>query len=262
MNIITLWLNCTSNVSTQRLCDYCDYIVLLPFKGSHVKTVGSHCFKSQFNYDSVLYSFSLCIINNVNSAVAFGTCFSLLYAAAHWASSGGGRLLTPPSMPATDTEEMCQCWHHFASCHHTVLGIWVAVVCWHLTQCHWQTHLSCGLATSCVPALSCSFFYCSGQQDSDESVRPAIYRQLRQEVKRNGGGSIFVLPGCTLVSLSQSSWATGKRKLVLCSHFLWLASRHADSATEPLCSAKLLGRDWTCRQPFSTTIILQPQTLC
>lgn len=47
-----------------------------------------------------------------------------------------------------------------------------------------------------------SFFYCSGQQDLDESVRPATYTQLRNELKGDEGSPAFMLPVRALVSLT------------------------------------------------------------
>lgn len=47
-----------------------------------------------------------------------------------------------------------------------------------------------------------SFIYCSGQQDPDESVRPATYTLLRNELKGDEASPAFMLPVRALVSLT------------------------------------------------------------
>lgn len=60
-----------------------------------------------------------------------------------------------------------------------------------------------------------SSFYCSGQQDPDELVHPATFTQLRDEPKRDEGGSTFVLPARAFVCLSQHPSIPGKRDAVI-----------------------------------------------
>lgn len=74
-----------------------------------------------------------------------------------------------------------------------------------------------GSGNSLVSLLS--FFYCSGQQDPDESVRPATYTQLRNELKGAEGGSTFMLPARAFVCLSRCPSIPGKRDAII---FIWL----------------------------------------
>lgn len=70
---------------------------------------------------------------------------------------------------------------------------------WQWTSCHRYTHLSCGLAASCVSFPCCCFI----AQVSEARMNQSIYRQLRPEVddteERN---TRHFLPGCAFLSSS------------------------------------------------------------
>lgn len=180
------------------------------------------------------------------SAVAFGTCFSSLYPAAHWESSGDDRLLTLCTLPAAEKP------------HDPDKMPMLASFCLMSPHCIWDLGC-CGLLASDPVSLIDSPQLWFGNflwPLLSLLLRSARHRWISlftgNSGKRWGDTEGAPYSCCQVVLfLSRALSPSGWRGLVICNNFFWLhklTSWHADSAIEPLCSAKLLRREETIIQ--------------